>query len=359
MCTANETAIELVNIPQRIIPTKRSILSVSTEQLARLKTLADMMHGSILSYSKDGNTQLSHSDIFIIMLKGLEVGLEPIASMDLIDVIKGKPSLKPQGMLSLIWGSGLLETLNITDDGNTCKVMIKRQGVSVHTETFSAEDAQKMGLAGRDSWKKQPATMRKWRAISAACRIVFPDVIQGMYIPEEIGPELPVSDQGEIVTDLLDSGDDVVKEQSEPVTSTTPEIVSEESPDEITGDGPEVYALNCTHMVYEVAGRHCVKFANSNPTDGNGSIILTAYRRSTTFKKIIGDFAYDLLDLKQYTGVKKTTKWIEIPIAGGIEFEYIEENIQKGKNKGSMYRKIVGVVGADNVLPHELDSIPF
>ena len=50
-------------------------------------------------------------------------------------------------------------------------------------------DAKTLGLAGKDNWKKQPATMLKWRAVSACARVVFPDVIQGMYTPEEIGQD--------------------------------------------------------------------------------------------------------------------------------------------------------------------------
>jgi len=145
-----------------------------------------------LGCGKDG-------DIFIKMMKGIEIGLEPVASMDLIDVIQGKPTLKPQGMLALTHGSGQLSDIMITDDGNCCTVKMKRGEMAVHIETFSQDDAKVMGLSGKDNWKKQPAVMRKWRAVSAACRIVFPDIIQGMYIPEELSPDTTVDDSGEIV----------------------------------------------------------------------------------------------------------------------------------------------------------------
>jgi hypothetical protein len=176
-----------------VAPKRRSILTVSEEQLSRIKTLSTMMAESQLDYRKMGA-----GDIFIKMLKGLEIGLEPIAAMDLIDVIQGKPTLKPQGMLSLVYGSGQLSDISITDDGNCCTVKMKRSTMSVHIETFSAADAAAMGLANKPNWTKQPSVMRKWRAISAACRVVFPDIIQGMYIPEELSPDTAVNTDGEI-----------------------------------------------------------------------------------------------------------------------------------------------------------------
>ena len=38
--------------------------------------------------------------------------------------------------------------------------------------------------------------MLKWRAISACCRVLFPDVIQGLYTIEEISPDTQVDEEG-------------------------------------------------------------------------------------------------------------------------------------------------------------------
>lgn len=125
-----------------------------------------------------------------IIIKGNELGLQAMQSFDFIDNIKGKPTLKPQGMLALILSSPLCAGVSInesTDDG--CTVTMARKGQKPHTEIFTMEDAKKLGLASKDNWKKQPKTMLKWRAISACARIVFPDVTQGLYTPEEIGDE--------------------------------------------------------------------------------------------------------------------------------------------------------------------------
>ncbi len=284
---------------------------------------------------------------------------------DLIDVIQGKPTLKPQGMLALAHGSGQLSDISITDDGNTCTVKMKRGDMVVHTETFSAKDATAMGLAGKDNWKKQPATMRKWRAVSAACRIVFPDIIQGMYIPEELSPDTIVDDGGGIVDAQYNA---IVKEQPEPETNTTPEIVPEESPDESTEDRPAVYVVKCTHMCYVVNGQKYLGFANCEPgkheNDDNLTII-RAYGRTTKVKQWLGDYAYKELKLDKYTGATKTQ--VFEPMSIPVEFEYIEETTKKGET----FLKAVGVVGADvqeptpqaqeqlDRPPMDYDDIPF
>lgn len=134
-----------------------------------------------------------------VMMTGAELGLAPMASFRLIDVIQGLPTLKPMGMLALIRHSGQLAGMEVTDDGKACTVRMLRVDGSEHTERFGMDDAEKMQtsewvnnqrrtipLAQKANWQQQPATMRKWRAISACCRVLFSDVIMGLYTSEEV-----------------------------------------------------------------------------------------------------------------------------------------------------------------------------
>jgi hypothetical protein len=50
---------------------------------------------------------------------------------------------------------------------------------------WTIEDANKMGLLSRDQWIKQPGNMLSWRVITATIRKIFPDVILGLYTPDE------------------------------------------------------------------------------------------------------------------------------------------------------------------------------
>lgn len=133
-----------------------------------------------------------------IILAGRELGIAPWQALSTINVISGKPTISPQLMLALIERSGQLDAITVTDDGSTTTVVMQRRGRAAHTETFSMADASAMLLAKKDNWVKQPKVMRRWRAVAAAARIVFPDVILGLYTPEEMGADVSVSDDGDM-----------------------------------------------------------------------------------------------------------------------------------------------------------------
>jgi hypothetical protein len=133
-----------------------------------------------------------------IILTGRELGIGTMAALNTINVIQGKPTVSPQLMLALIERSGQLADIQIEPhDGNAVRCTMKRKGRSPHTEIFGDAEAQAMQLAGKDNYKKQAQTMYRWRAVAACARVVFPDVILGLYTPDEMGAD--VTDEGEIL----------------------------------------------------------------------------------------------------------------------------------------------------------------
>ncbi len=159
------------------------------ELMAKLATVA----------ARSGYTANNEVQALFVMLKGFEIGVSPIQALEGIQVIKGKTTVSPQLMLAMINRSGLMEDMKIDGDTNQCTVTMQRVGRSAHTETFTMDNARSMNLAGNHNWKAQPATMLNWRAVSACARVVFPDVIQGMYTPEELGAEVSEDGSGDIV----------------------------------------------------------------------------------------------------------------------------------------------------------------
>lgn len=189
-------------------------LVVRNDEYTTLTTIAKVAVAS--QYHK-----MSEAQAVYVVLKGYELGMAPLQSIDSIDVIQGKPTLKPQAMLALINQSGLLQDIqvDVTDAGATC-VMVRR-GRTAHTETFTMQDAAALGLAGKDNWKKQPRTMLKWRVIAAAARVVFPDVIQGCYTAEELGAEVVENVAGE-QTIIMDVAPEPPAPDTEPAPSPFP-----------------------------------------------------------------------------------------------------------------------------------------
>lgn len=146
-----------------------------------------------------------------IILTGRELGIGDMQALNNINVIQGKPTVPPQLMLALINRTGQLEDMLITDDGQCCAVTMKRRGRQPHSEAFSMKDAALMktteyiggekktiSLSEKYNWKQQPAVMRKWRAVAACARVVFPDVILGLYTPDEMGATMDV-ETGEVI----------------------------------------------------------------------------------------------------------------------------------------------------------------
>ena len=134
-----------------------------------------------------------------IILKGRELGIPAWGALTTIRVIEGVPTVSPQLMVALIQRSGELEAMLVNGDAEQCAVTMQRKGQEPHSELFTMDDAVKQNLAKRQNWIKMPAIMLKWRAIAACARVVFPDVILGMYAPEEIAPDADVGDDGALI----------------------------------------------------------------------------------------------------------------------------------------------------------------
>ncbi len=165
---------------------------IQSDEWSVMKQQAEMLVGSGFLPQSVNSPQKA----LAIMTLGRELGIGAWAALSSINVIQGKPTISPQLMLALINDSKQLEDMTIRDETDTCVVMMKRVGRTPHTAAFSMKDAAAMGLSNKDNWKKQPAIMRQWRAVAACARVVFPDVILGMYTPEEMGANVIADETG-------------------------------------------------------------------------------------------------------------------------------------------------------------------
>ena len=192
--------------------------------------------------------------VVAVVLIGRELQVPMMQAVRKIFVIQGTPALASELMLALAERTGQIEDIRIEDDGACCTVTIKRKGrKSPVTTSFSMKDAEAMGLAGKDNWKKQPAVMRRWRTIAANLRLTFPDAIGGMYSVEEVAPELavdvtgtplapPVTQVAEVANPLLPRrvGEEpqVIEAAPEPQPTAPPEATWDEIMEAMTGEAP-------------------------------------------------------------------------------------------------------------------------
>jgi hypothetical protein len=126
-------------------------------------------------------------EVAACILSGRELGVGPMEALQKIHVVDGKPTLSAELMRSLVLRAGhVIEFRTLTDS----KVVIagRRAGSESWTEvTWTTADAARIGVGGKDVWKKYPRQMLAARATSELCRLIFPDALAGLsYTPEEI-----------------------------------------------------------------------------------------------------------------------------------------------------------------------------
>ena len=127
-------------------------------------------------------------DVLVACQWGSEIGLKPLQALQNIAVINNVPAVWGDALVALVRGSGLCEYIKQDWDAATKTAIcsVKRRGEPEETRTFSEEDARLAGHLNKDTYKKNLQRMLSIRARAFALRDVFPDVLRGMPIAEEV-----------------------------------------------------------------------------------------------------------------------------------------------------------------------------
>lgn len=161
--------------------------SLVPENLSQALELAKLISDSELApkdyRGKPGN-------VLIAVQMGQEVGLSPMAAIQNIAVINGKPGLYGDAGKALLLARGFLieeddvEKIKKTGMGR-CR--ITRPGHPPCERTFSLDSAKKAGLAGKQGpWSQYPERQMAWRAFWFAARDIAADVLKGLGGAEEV-----------------------------------------------------------------------------------------------------------------------------------------------------------------------------
>jgi hypothetical protein len=126
-------------------------------------------------------------NILVAIQWGMELGLQPMQAMQNIAVINGRPALWGDAVIALVRSSPLCEYVYENTDGDVATCRVKRRGEEEQVRTFSMADAKAAGLIGKAGpWTQYPKRMLQLRARAFALRDVFPDVLRGMPVAEEV-----------------------------------------------------------------------------------------------------------------------------------------------------------------------------
>lgn len=122
----------------------------------------------------------SEAQAIVKVQAGLELGLEPFAAMQGIDIVQGKPRMNASLQAGLIKKSGRYNYKVLEHSEQACKLeFYEKWGdswQSIGTSEFSIKEAQQAGLAAKDNWKKHPKNMLFARALSNGAKWYCADV---------------------------------------------------------------------------------------------------------------------------------------------------------------------------------------
>lgn len=154
--------------------------------------------------------------VVVALQLGAEIGLPPMASVQNITVINGRPSVWGDAPLGVVRSTGTLEKFQewYEEDGQRCRgnpvkfndsttafCVVQRKGYEEVIASFSVADAKRAGLwgkTGRDGqptpWITNPARMLRYRARAFNLRDNYGDVLKGILTREEAADIPPERD---------------------------------------------------------------------------------------------------------------------------------------------------------------------
>lgn len=127
------------------------------------------------------------ADTAVAIMKGAALGLDPVAALESIYVISGKPALYTRTMVALVLARGH-EIWTEEADATTVTVRGRRHGSShVEESTWDTARVKAAGLDRNRQYAAHPEAMLYARAAADVCRRIAPDVLAGLsYGVEEL-----------------------------------------------------------------------------------------------------------------------------------------------------------------------------
>lgn len=120
------------------------------------------------------------SDILVITLFGQELGLPPMQAMQVIDVMKGRPTLRANLWVALARKAGhKVRITENTEKAATVVVIRHDDPDGPITARYTLDDAKTAGLLTNANYAKNPKAMLYARAASTAIRQACPEVAMG------------------------------------------------------------------------------------------------------------------------------------------------------------------------------------
>jgi hypothetical protein len=144
------------------------------------------------------------SEAAVILLTGRELGLAPMQSLRGIYVVNGTPVLSADLLVAVVRRSGLCASWRVVESTpERCTISTLRQGESeATTKTWTIADAKRAQVTSKPIWGQYPAQMLRHRCAADLAREVYPDVVLGLYTPEELERAEPEREREVVVAEV-------------------------------------------------------------------------------------------------------------------------------------------------------------
>lgn len=132
------------------------------------------------------------SQALMLMMAGKDIGFSYTQSLRAFHVIKGKPSLSADAMVAVCLSrKDLCEFFRCIEETKTSVTWeTKRVGNPVRVGTFTMDEAKDAGIV-TDMYRKFPKRMLGARCKAYLAREVYPELLMGLYDPDEIEQSAP------------------------------------------------------------------------------------------------------------------------------------------------------------------------
>ena len=157
---------------------------IDSQTIEMLSGLAERLHKAGVF----GQEVTSADKAFAVLLKGHELGFTPMAAAGSIAIIKGKVSLSADATIALCKRSPAclyLRLVESTEEVATYET--QRAGDPSPTAlSYTIAQAKTAGLTGSQTWRAHAPAMLRARCGAAIARAVYPDLVAGIYDPDEV-----------------------------------------------------------------------------------------------------------------------------------------------------------------------------
>jgi 5'-3' exonuclease len=151
--------------------------------LGQASQLANALYQSRLFGGAYGTPQAVLSTI----IAGRELGLPAMTSLRVFHIVEGKHQMSADYIRARVLQSKIARYFRCTErTPERATFETQREGDPPMALTYTIAEAQAAGLVKpKSGWEKNPADMLVARASAKLARLVYPEVVHGLYAPEE------------------------------------------------------------------------------------------------------------------------------------------------------------------------------